>query len=221
MHTTLTRLRVTPTDPTALANEIQLRLRLLLREPHRQLLYDLLTRKFRAGIKGRTGFKLRDLVAEATESGLEFCTPQAFESNQLDPVVADAVYILQHCESGLPGEVLGDSLSVSEAVLNEHLTPYVEKCILTRDDGLWTIVLRKPLLVHSSGPRRTEKTLRHLLEYYRANKKLLQGRRQVLNAIALAKACETDAPELVAELFWRLDKALKQTGNKRLVRRSG
>jgi len=43
------------------------------------------------------------------------------------------------------------------------------------------------------------------------------GRRQVPNAIALAKACESHAPELMAGLFWALDKALKQTGNKRLV----
>ena len=104
-HTTLTQLRVTPTDPAALASDIQLRLRFLLREPHQQRLYDLLARKFRAGIKSRTSFKLRDLVAEATDSGLEFCTPQAFEPKDLDPVVADAVYILQRCENGLPGQV--------------------------------------------------------------------------------------------------------------------
>jgi tetratricopeptide (TPR) repeat protein len=217
-HTTLMRLRVTPTDPTALVNEIQLRLRLLMREPHRQSLYDLLTRKFRAGIKTRTAFKLQDLVKEAVESGIEFCTPQAFEPNKLDPVVADAVYILQRCENGLPGEVLAESVGVTELMLNEHLAPYVENRILTCDDNLWAIVLRKPLLVHSSGPQLVGKALRYLLEYYRANKKLPQGRRQVLNAIALAKACETDVPELVAELLWRLDKALKQTGNKRLVR---
>ena len=146
-----------------------------MRQPHRQRLYDLLAQKFRAGIKGRTAFKLRDLVAEATESGLEFCTPQAFEPNNLDPVVADAVYILQRCENGLPGQVLADSLGVNESGLNEHLTPYVEKCVLTCDDGLWTIVLRKPLLVHNAGPQLVEKALRHLLEYYRANKKLRRG----------------------------------------------
>ncbi len=188
-----------------------------MREPHLQRLYDLLTRKFRAGIKTRTAFKLQELATEAAATGIEFCIPQAFEPSKLDAVVADVVYVLQRCENGLPGEVLAASVGVTETALQEHLAPYVANLILTCDDNLWQILLRKPLLVRSAGPRLVENALRNLLEYYRTNKKLPKGRRQALNAIALAKACESDAPELAAQLYERLDRALKQTGNKRLV----
>ena len=37
------------------------------------------------------------------------------------------------------------------------------------------------------------------------------------NAIGLAKLCQSEDPELVSALFWKLDKLLKRTGNKRLV----
>ena len=61
------------------------------------------------------------------------------------------------------------------------------------------------------------KALRQLLEFIRTNNTSALAWRQVPNAIALAKVCQSDDPELVSALFWKLDKLLKRTGNKRLV----
>jgi tetratricopeptide (TPR) repeat protein len=216
-HRSLLRLQLSPTDPAALIDEIKRLLRLLLLESHREPMYRLLTESLRTCMKQRTSFTLQQLIEKARRDGIEFFPPQTFEPSELDPVVADAVYILQRCENAVPAEVLADTIGITVSELQRHLEAYVKKQVLNCENGLWTVSLRRPRLRRANGTQVVEVALRRLLKYYSANKRLPQGRRQVTNAVALAKACETDAPELVASLFSVLDKALKQTGNKRLV----
>lgn len=214
---TLSRLRVTPVELYSLDKDIQCCLRRLVHESDRKRLYDLLFSKFHKSIEHRTTYKVRDLIDEAKQAGIEFFPPPTFEPQNLEPVVSGAIYILQNCESGLPAEVLAAGLGSTVEDVEQSLFKYVDRRVLTKENDLWAIAPIRPSLVHDQGSQLVAQALRQLLEFISANKKNAQGWDQVPNAIALAKSCQSDDPGVVSGLFWKLDKLLKRTGNKRLV----
>jgi tetratricopeptide (TPR) repeat protein len=216
-HCSLLRVRLVPFDPATLERDIQLYLRLLVREPHRQPLYDFLFSRFHKGIEQRLTSRVRDLVTEANTAGIEFSRPRTFEAQQLEPVVRGTIFVLQSCELGLPAEILAPGLDCTEQELNSSLAAHVAHGVLIHDDNMWAVAPFKPAFVQDNGPVLLERIVRQLLEFTKTNKKNALGWRQVPNAIALAKLCQSDYPDLVASLFWKLDKLLKRIGNKRLV----
>ena len=216
-HVSLLRVRVTPIDPQRLKRDIQFRMRLLVCEPNRPRLYDFLFTKFHKGIEQRATYHVRDLINEAKYARIEFFTPPAFLPQHLAPVVSSAIYILQHCETGLPTEVLAAGIDCTIREIEDSLSQHVGASGLTKDEGCWAIGPIRPLLVHNNGLRLIGKTLGQLLEFIETNRKSALGWCQVPNAIALAKVCESEDSELVSALFWKLDKLLKRTGNKQLV----
>ena len=216
-HMSLLRVRVTPIDPQRLERDIQFRMRLLVCESNRPRLYDFLFTKFHKGIKQRATYHVRDLIEEAKDARIEFFTPPAFLPQHLAPVVSSAIYILQHCETGLPTEVLAAGIDGTILEIEDSLSKHVGAGGLTSDGGCWAVGPIRPLLLHDNGLRLIGKALSQLLEFIGTNKKSARGWRQVPNAIALAKVCQSEDSELVSALFWKLDKLLKRTGNKRLV----
>ncbi len=216
-HRSLLRLQITPFDPAALHRDIQLLLRVLVREPHRDRLYNLLFTKFHKGLEGRLTFRVRDLLAEAKSAGIDFFPPPTFEPEKLEPVLLGAFFILQSCEIGLPEEILAAGLDCTVGDLNACLSRNLGCKLLAHHDGLWAVTPFQPRLLRHHGAALFDRVVRHLLEFIRANRKNPAGWRQVPNVIALAKLCQTEYPEPVASLFGILDKLLKRTGNKRLV----
>ena len=217
LHVSLLRVRVTSIDPQRLERDIQFRMRLLVCEPDRPRLYDLLFTKFHKGIEQRATYHVRDLIKEANDAQIEFFPPPTFRPQHLAPVVSSAIYILQHCEIGLPAEVLAAGIGCTIPEIEDSLSKHVGTGGLTSDEGCWDVGPIRPLLTHGNGLRLIGKALDQLLGFIDANKESVLGWRQVPNAIALAKVCQSEDPELVSALFWRLDKLLKRTGNKRLV----
>ena len=55
------------------------------------------------------------------------------------------------------------------------------------------------------------------MQFIQDNRKNPTGWNQIPNAIALAKACQSYAPELIASMLWKLNTLLKRAGNKRVV----
>ncbi|MGH7134246.1 MAG: tetratricopeptide repeat protein, partial [Pirellulales bacterium] len=204
-------------DRGSLEREIHHRLLHLVHEKDRQALNDFLFAKFQRGLEARVTFSVRDLMREANERRIEFCTPQAFEAKDLDPVVGAAIFILQECEWGLPAEILAAGVGCSTDQLNEPLSRYIECAMLSRDGDLWSVARFKPALVRANGSALLARALRHLMEFISQNRSSTFGWRQIPNAIALAKACQTDFPEQVACLLWDLNSLLKRAGNKRVV----
>ena len=216
-HESLLRVRVTPIDQQSLKRDIQLRTRFLVREPDRTRLYEILFTKFHKGIEQRATYHVRDLIEEAKEARIEFFTPPAFLPQHLAPVVSSAIYILQHCETGLPTEVLAAGINCTIREIENSLSEHVVAGGLTSDEGCWNFDPIRPLPVQDNDLHLIGKTLGQLLEFIGTNRRSELGWRQVPNAIALAKVCESEDSELVSALFWKLDKLLKRTGNKRLV----
>ena len=217
-HVSLLRVRLTPIDPQRLERDIQFRTRLLVYEPARPRLYNILFTKFHKGIAQRATYNVRDLIKEANDDQIEFFSPPTFLSpSQLAPVVSSAICILQHCETGLPTEVLAAGIGCTAREIEDSLSKHVGAGGLTSDEGCWDFDPLRPLPVQDNGLRLIGKALSQLLEFIGTNKKNALGWRQVPNAIALAKVCESEDSELVSALFWKLDKLLKRTGNKQLV----
>lgn len=213
----LLRILITPFDPVALKRDTDLLLRLLVREPARERLFQLLYQKFHKGIQQRLTYKVRSLLEDAKVAGIEFFPPQTFEAETLVPLLAGTLFILQSCESGLPEEILAAGLECSVADLRSCLSRNPDCRLLVQQDDLWAVTPFQPRLARDDGLVLLERVVRQLLEYIRANRQNKAGWRQVHNAIALAKLCRSAHPELVASLFGRLDKLLKRMGNKRLV----
>lgn len=216
-HSSLLRMSVVPFDSAALQRDTQFALRHLVCEPDRQRLYNFLSTKFHKGIEDRVTFKVKDLLEEAKNAGIVFFPPPTFQTDDLDPLVHGTIFILENCEFGLPEDVLTAVLECPIEKLRGSLYPFVEHRVLTPESGLWAVAPLKPRLAHENGSHLLGCTLRQLLEFIKSNRQNPRGWSQVPNAIALAKVCQTDQPELVACLLWRLDKLLKRTGNKRLV----
>ena len=216
-HVSLLRVRVAPIDPESLEREIQFRLRYLVREPNRTRLYEFLFAKFHRAIEQRATYHVRALIKEINAAQIEFFAPPTSLSQHIAPVVSSAIYILQHCETALPAEVLAAGIDCTEQEIDDSLSTHIGAGGLSTDEGCWEIGQIRPLLVQDNGLRLIAKALCQLLEFIGTHRKSALGWRQVPNAIALAKVCQSEDHELVSALFWKLDKLLKRTGNKQLV----
>ena len=160
---------------------------------------------------------MRDLVRAGEQVPVTFNAFPTFVPEHLTPIVSSAIYILQHCRTGLPSEVLAAGVGCTTREVDDSLSKHRGAAGLTRSDGSWEIGPVRPPLAHDNGLRIVARALRQLLEFTGNHKKNALGWRQVPNAIALAKVCQSEDHELVSGLFWRLDKLLKRTGNKHLV----
>ena len=216
-HMSLQRIRVTPIDAQSLKREIHFLMRYLVSEPNRTRLYEFLATKFHKGIEQRSTYHARDLIKEGTELPVAFFAPQASLPPRLAPTVLSAVCILQHCETGLPTEVLAAAILRSAQDVDGSLSKHTGVCGLSTDDGCWEIGAIERVLVHDNALHLVSTALRQLLEFIDRHQNNVRGRQQVPNAIALAKVCQSTEHELVSGLFWKLDKLLKRTGNKKLV----
>lgn len=216
-HLSLLRVRLAPSDPHRLDDEIQFRLRQLVREPDRAQLYNFLFAKFAKGLEQRATYQVRDLMQEANGNHIEFFGPPPSLPRHLSFVLSGAIYILQHCETGLPTEVLARAIGCTTREVDDRLSEHSGASGLNQDEGCWKVGPVRRLMFHDDGAQLIAAALRQLLDFISSHKKNTVGWRQVGNAIALAKICAKSDPELVSGLFWKLDKLLKRTGNKQLV----
>lgn len=216
-HLALLRVNLAPIDRKSLEREIQFQLRHLVPDQDRTRLYEFLFAKFHKGIEQRATYRVRDLINEAAAARITFSAPPTSMPAYLAPVVSSALYILQHCEIGLPSEALAAGVGCSEREVDSALSKHIRLGGLSRDADFWEVGRLQPPLVRSSGSQLISKTLRQLLEFIGRHRKNARGWRQVPNAIALAKVCQSEHHELASALFWNLDKLLKRTGNKHLV----
>ena len=217
-HASLLRVRVTPVDQQRLERDIQFLMRYLVGESARKRLYDFLFAQFHKGIEQRATYHVRDLIKAAEDNQIQLFSPPSVLPQHLAPVVSSAICILQQCEFGLPAEVLVAAIGCTIPEITDALSKHAGAGVFLDDEGCWNFRPIRPSLTYDeNGLRLIGKTLHQILEFIDANKKSALGWSQVPNAIALAKVCQSTDSELVSALFWKMDKLLKRTGNKRLV----
>ena len=213
----LLRTTILPYDRDRLEADIARAARYLVGEPSRQRLYDLLFRKLHKGVENRISFRISDLIKEVEAAGIKLLELPADYPSDLPALVSAAVFLLQSCERGLPLTVVSTGASCSEAELQLAAAPYLERGIFAFENDLVTLHPFKPHRVHAQAAELAAAALPSLVKFIRANRTSAIGWSQVPSAVALAKICGHQHREIVAELFRKLDKLLKRTGNKRFV----
>jgi tetratricopeptide (TPR) repeat protein len=212
----LQRVEIVPLPAHILEEDNRFRARLLAGETGGRHLVDLLFRKFSMGAATRLTFPLRHLIPEIAETGITLQTPPIREAKDVSAKAAAALVILQACQTGIPLSVVAAAVGAAETVLEQELAPAVMDGIIVKDD-LWSVV---PLPGQLNPPDTQDvlaSALERLLVFIEHQQTSTAGRVQVFNAIALAKRCFDSHPSLVAEVFRRLDKRLKDVGDKHLV----
>jgi len=201
-HRSLLSIDVTPFDPAALTRDIKILLRHLVRQPHREPLYDLLFKRFHKGIERRLTFRVRDVLAEARSAGVEFFSPPTFEPDKLvDPILAQSLFILQNCEIGLPDQVLAGGLDCTVQALNTCLSRDSGCKLLAHHDALWAVAPFQPRLTRRDGPVLFQRVVRHLLEFIRANKQNSSGWPQVVTAFFPSRHAYTNCWAIIRRHF--------------------
>jgi len=158
-------------------------------------------------------------VADGLPVQLSFL-PEEVSLPQPSDLGARVRSLLVLCEAttpGLPLEVLAATFDVSRATLVDALSPAVqEQTMRVHGD---TYVLAAPLDQPAPPPGSALliRALETLLAYSERHREEEGARTQLYNAAILAKRCLVAQPSLVAQVFARLDKPLKNLGDKRLV----
>lgn len=162
----------------------------------------------------RITLSVKDIIDELRANEFKLNPPPVIDPHGLSPEVFAALSVLQNCKSGFPVEVLAAVIGISPEALTAQLAS-IREASLT--GNRWSLA---PLGARLAHPRETTlraKALEEALLYVKRNDKSLHAQQQVANVIALAEACSTTYPRLVATVFGVLDKTLKEMGKKRLV----
>lgn len=216
-HDLLQRIELMHAPKDLLAEENQLRARLLAGEEAGKHILDLFFCKFsEAGTKRLTIF-MNDLITEVHSEGIKLQPPPEVDPRDLPRPAASALVILQVCEIGIPLGVVAMGVGCALSDLERDLAPLLTENVLTVKDNLWSL---RPLPNRLTVPGAEDliaRTLESLLRFIEDHKYQPIGRSQITNAVTLAKACSVSRPRPVSNVFATLDKLLKRSGDKHLV----
>jgi tetratricopeptide (TPR) repeat protein len=216
-HEFLTRIRLVQEPESGLDSEIDFRARRISGEKGGKRLRQFLFQKFVEAVPGRKSFDIGESIEELRKEGVEFQPPPEVAASDLSSAAAGTIFLLQTCQSGIPAEAIAQTFSTSVEDLAEQLLPLREKGILSVQEGLWTVrPLPSQVTVHDAA-NLWGRLLEALLAYIHTHRNAKAGRKQVLNAVEIARKCSTYCQPQVAQVFRVLDKLLKRRGDKHLV----
>jgi tetratricopeptide (TPR) repeat protein len=211
----LQQVEVEQKSESGIESDTQLRLRYLLCPEKTRELRSHLFERLQRGAPARTVLAVRDLIDELRGQGFTFYQPQRIDSQALSPNVFAALAVLENCKTGLPAEVLSAVTGMPAEALTTELAA-IDKA--SYEGGLWLLAPLGAPLAHPEEATLRAQALEEILSYIRAHGKSPSAQSQVPNVIALAEACLSTRPRLVAKVFGVLDKLLKEMGKKHLVR---
>ncbi len=169
---------------------------------------------------GRRARRMRSMQGGAIQ--LELLPPSAGEGQgegEPSPDVSSIFGLLASCDiagSGLPRPVVAAALGMTDATFAPVLARMVAVGQVAEIDGLITLVASEAP-VSAVPPEVCARGLDALLGHIAPRRGDGAASAQIGNAFALAQQCIETDPALVAQVFGRLDKLLKDYGRKRLV----
>jgi tetratricopeptide (TPR) repeat protein len=203
-----------------LEDNLQRSAKLFAGENEGERLLDFLFHKFSEAIPKRQKLSVDNLIEEARDTGIQLNARFAVVPENLPKEVASALFILQSCPTEVYIDVLARAANCSADELEQKLEFYSQEKVLHTEDGRWSLG-PLPLDLTVSNPAeiltRSLTALLNSLESYVHSKEL---RNQILNIVSLAEKCFKSNPQLVANVFVKLDKIVKRLGDKYLVLRS-
>jgi tetratricopeptide (TPR) repeat protein len=212
----LRRMTIDQVPEYLLKMNVEFRARQLAGEANGRRLREFLFTKLHEAIPQRMSFSVKQLTDEARTLGIQFQSP-VVDTSDITRTATGALIILQSCKDGLPTKVIATALERSETEIETELEELKNTRVVTVENGLWSM---KPLDAAFTSPNSQEilaNALSSLLNIIHTSPPSANIRPHVGNVISLAKATRLSHPQLVANAFTKLDKPLKQIGNKRLV----
>ncbi len=215
----LARISILPLPDDVLQRSTRLFARQLVGEPAVERLIDFLFHKFAGAIPYRRDFSILDLVADIVKAGIQIYDHPTISFEDLGPKVNSALMILQLTREGLPLSILAEATGSPESETEALLEPLAgEAKMLLIEQGLYSV---RQLPYSVTGLDRFDllaKALNAILQFIeRRGQYDPSALAQVGNALALAKACEGERPDAVADVFMILEKYLKDLGDKHVV----
>lgn len=211
----LQRVEFDQLSTSALDKDIDLRLRYLVPPEQATNLRKRLFEKLQRLAPSRMSLSVSSIIDELRRAGFSFYQPQQVDVGGLSPQAFAALSVMENCRSGLPVEVLAAVTGLSSDELVAELTPISHAFT---DGQLWSLAPLGAQLSHSNEAELRARALEELLTYVKRYDKSALAQAQVMNVISLAEACLSTHPRLVARVFGDVDKSLKETGQKHLVR---
>lgn len=172
-------------------------------------LTDRLFRELQRGATRRLAIPLTRLVAELEEAGL--LMPEPTVAPDMDDEQIAALCVLETCPGPLPSEVLGAALKLSTHEVDRLLAQHVEIGGVLSVDGHYYRQAGDFPLARRHGQTLMASTLAELARWARSKKEGAAS--QSPNALALARACSSAAPDVVGGVFCAFDKASKAWGD--------
>ena len=179
----------------------------------RQLLFE----KISLAVSQRARISIRTFIDDIASARITLQPPPCPPPSGLSPEVWATLITLQHCPTPLPTQVLADAQMSALDGFERALKPLTENGVLIAESGLLSLAPSPVSFREGNVPAILSKSLRALLDFIRRNGRTKISRRQVQNAVSLARACAQKEPTTVANAFRWLDKNLKDLGDKHLV----
>lgn len=213
----LRRMTIDQVPEYILRMNVEFRARQLAGEANGKRLREFLFVKLHEAIPQRMSFSVKQLTDEARTLGIQFQPPVEVNTSDITETATGALIILQSCKDGLPTKVIATALGCSETEIETELEELKNSRVVTVENALWSM---KPLDTAFTSPNSQQilaDALSSLLNIIHTSPPSANIRPHVGNVISLAKATRLSHPQLVANAFTKLDKPLKQIGNKQLV----
>jgi tetratricopeptide (TPR) repeat protein len=213
----LRRIKIENLPESILEDNLQFRARLLAGESGGQRLREFLFNKLSKAAPHRVQFDIKGLICEIQELGIELHVSPEVNVVDLPSEAVASLIILQSCTSGLPLGVLAASQKLSVADLESRLSPLFEANLVAVENGICYKNFSPVSFTRQDWPELLSSALLVLLEHIRRSGRSRESCSHVLNAVGLARKCSASHPEVAARVFMRLDKHLKDLGDKHLV----
>jgi tetratricopeptide (TPR) repeat protein len=200
---------------SAIDKDIDLRLRYLVPPEQSANLRKYLFEKLQRLAPSRVSISVGSVIDELRQAGFSFYQPQQIDVGGLSSHAFAALSVMENCRSGLPVEVLVAVTGLNSDELAVELQPISQAFT---DGQLWSLAPLGARLSHPNEAELRARALEELLTFVKRHGKSALAQAQVMNVVSLAEACLSTHPRLVARVFGDVDKMLKETGQKHLVR---
>lgn len=216
LHLILRQADVEHAPEELLSRSVRFLARQLAGESRLQSLIDYLFHRLSRAVEDRASLPMSELIAELRGRGLELQPPPEIEPELTGPA-ASALAILQHCPIGLPTQVLVQAIPCPTDELEEQLGWLAREGALRQEGQEWAANRLPARVVPRDTPNLLARSLEALLAYIKNHRDREAGRRQVRNAVDLARFCAGPRPKAAQRTFAAIEKHLKRLGDKHLV----
>ncbi len=175
-----------------------------------------LSDKFHTAISGRLTYFVSDLIKEGNSIGIHIDIPQQVDRTNISECLYETIVLLQESVYPLPLGVVAQCFELDTDLFVQELQNSEKKHIFIIQDNLLSVKQLARNFPIENSLNTLEKGIEFLLNYV-SSLSSVGAKQQIHNIGAFSKKCLQSNPQLVSKVFSKLDKFVKNLGNKQLV----